>query len=69
VGARAQGDATAWERWVYLFAQLRQLPALAPHLPTARPRLRQACPPRRLARPPDSTPTLPRTLSGGSESS
>jgi len=61
----AQGDATAWERWVYLFAQLRQLPALAPHLPTARPRLRQARPPRRLARPPDPMPTLPRTLSGG----
>ena len=37
----SQGDATAWERWVYLFAQLRQLPVLAPHLPTANPRLRQ----------------------------
>lgn len=49
-----QGDATAWERWVYLFAQLRQLPALAPHLPTAHPRLRQvrACPPQRPMRVP-----------------
>ncbi len=37
----SQGDATAWERWVYLFAQLRQLPVLATHLPTANPRLRQ----------------------------
>ena len=28
------GSAAAWERWVYLFAQARQLPLLAPHLPT-----------------------------------
>jgi len=58
MGAPAQGDATAWERWVYLFAQLRQLPALAPHLPTARPRLRQARPRAGPARPPDPLPTL-----------
>lgn len=36
-----QDDAAGWERWVYLFAQLRQLPALAPYIPTAEPRLRQ----------------------------
>lgn len=35
-----QKDATAWERWVYLFAQLRQLAVLAPVLPTADPQLR-----------------------------
>ena len=23
-----------WERWVYLFAQIRQLPKLAPYIPT-----------------------------------
>eukprot|EP00983_Pelagomonas_calceolata_P015957 505955-Pelagomonas_calceolata.AAC.5 len=27
-------SAPAWERWVYLFAQARHLPLLAPHLPT-----------------------------------
>ena len=37
----AQDDAAGWERWVYLFAQLRQLPALAPYIPTKEPRLRQ----------------------------
>ena len=36
-----QDDAAGWERWVYLFAQLRQLPALAPYIPTKEPRLRQ----------------------------
>ena len=36
-----QEDAAGWERWVYLFAQLRQLPVLAPHIPTKEPRLRQ----------------------------
>ncbi|KAK9816865.1 hypothetical protein WJX72_006282 [[Myrmecia] bisecta] len=36
-----QKDAVAWERWVYLFAQLRRLPALAPHIPTEDPLLRQ----------------------------
>ncbi|KAL4447636.1 hypothetical protein ABPG75_004855 [Micractinium tetrahymenae] len=30
----------AWERWVYTFAQARQLAALAPRLPTADPRLK-----------------------------
>ena len=35
-----QKDATAWERWVYLFAHFRQLAVLAPHLPTADPQLR-----------------------------
>jgi hypothetical protein len=35
-----QKDATAWERWVYLFAQLRQLAVLAPVLPTSDPQLR-----------------------------
>ncbi|KAF5836122.1 hypothetical protein DUNSADRAFT_6375 [Dunaliella salina] len=33
-------SASAWERWVYLFAQARHLPLLAPHLPTESPRLR-----------------------------
>ena len=36
-----QGNAAAWERWVYMFAQLRQLPALAAHIPVREPRLRQ----------------------------
>jgi len=36
-----QDNAAGWERWVYVFAQLRQLPALAPHIPTKEPRLRQ----------------------------
>lgn len=35
-----QKDATAWERWVYLFAHSRQLAVLAPVLPTADPQLR-----------------------------
>jgi len=33
-------DAAAWERWVFHFAQVQQLPALAPHIPTSSPRLR-----------------------------
>ena len=37
-----QDDSTAWERWVYLFAQIRQLGVLAPVLPTANPQLRRS---------------------------
>lgn len=37
-----QGDALAWERWVYTFARLRQLPALAQHLPAGAPALGHA---------------------------
>ena len=33
-----QGNALAWERWAYTFAQLRQLAALAPYLPAQAPR-------------------------------
>jgi hypothetical protein len=33
-------DAPAWERWVFHFAQVQQLPALAPCIPTHSPRLR-----------------------------
>lgn len=36
-----QDNAAAWERWVYMFAQWRQLAAMAPHIPTHTPRLRQ----------------------------
>ncbi|KAI5078208.1 hypothetical protein GOP47_0005879 [Adiantum capillus-veneris] len=35
-----RGSAAAWERCVFQFAQLRQLPALAPHIPTSNPQLR-----------------------------
>eukprot|EP00192_Tetraselmis_astigmatica_P002353 CAMPEP_0117695968 /NCGR_PEP_ID=MMETSP0804-20121206/28429_1 /TAXON_ID=1074897 /ORGANISM="Tetraselmis astigmatica, Strain CCMP880" /LENGTH=974 /DNA_ID=CAMNT_0005510089 /DNA_START=546 /DNA_END=3468 /DNA_ORIENTATION=+ len=35
-----QGNAAAWERWVYMFAQARQLPVLAPFIPVEEPRLR-----------------------------
>ena len=35
-----QGDAAAWERRVYTFAQQRQLPALAAYIPTETPELR-----------------------------
>ncbi|XP_024023783.1 vacuolar protein sorting-associated protein 41 homolog [Morus notabilis] len=35
-----QGSASAWERWVFHFAQLRQLPVLVPYIPTENPRLR-----------------------------
>ncbi|CAK9872351.1 unnamed protein product [Sphagnum jensenii] len=34
------GSAPAWERWVFHFAHLRQLPSLAPHIPTSNPQLR-----------------------------
>lgn len=34
-------NAAAWERWVYMFAQWRQLPAMAPHIPVQDPTLRQ----------------------------
>ncbi|XVF05278.1 hypothetical protein REPUB_Repub05bG0158000 [Reevesia pubescens] len=35
-----RGSATAWERWVFHFAHLRQLPVLVPYIPTDNPRLR-----------------------------
>ncbi|KAI9080167.1 hypothetical protein K1719_037845 [Acacia pycnantha] len=35
-----RGSASAWERWVFHFAHLRQLPVLVPHMPTENPRLR-----------------------------
>ncbi|KAA8550288.1 hypothetical protein F0562_001972 [Nyssa sinensis] len=35
-----RGSASAWERWVFHFAHLRQLPALVPYIPTENPRLR-----------------------------
>ncbi|GMI97211.1 VACUOLAR PROTEIN SORTING 41, vacuolar protein sorting 41, ZIGZAG SUPPRESSOR 2 [Hibiscus trionum] len=35
-----RGSATAWERWVFHFAHLRQLPVLVPYMPTENPRLR-----------------------------
>ncbi|KAK9800354.1 hypothetical protein WJX73_009236 [Symbiochloris irregularis] len=35
-----KGDAAAWERWVFLFAQRRHLGALAMYIPTKDPRLR-----------------------------
>ncbi|CAA7391119.1 unnamed protein product [Spirodela intermedia] len=34
-----RGSAAAWERWVFHFAHLRQLPSLVPYMPTADPRL------------------------------
>ncbi|KAG2441412.1 hypothetical protein HYH02_010000 [Chlamydomonas schloesseri] len=34
------GEQQRWERFVYLFAQVRQLPKLVPYLPTDHPRLR-----------------------------
>ena len=36
----SQEDAAAWERWVFLYAQRKQLGALAEHLPTGSPQLR-----------------------------
>ncbi|XP_028074583.1 vacuolar protein sorting-associated protein 41 homolog [Camellia sinensis] len=33
-------SASAWERWVFHFAHLRQLPVLVPYIPTENPRLR-----------------------------
>ncbi|KAK7262225.1 hypothetical protein RJT34_29788 [Clitoria ternatea] len=35
-----RGSASAWERWVFHFAHLRQLPVLVPYMPTGNPRLR-----------------------------
>ncbi|XP_016478552.1 vacuolar protein sorting-associated protein 41 homolog [Nicotiana tabacum] len=35
-----RGSASAWERWVFHFAHLRQLPVLVPYIPTENPRLR-----------------------------
>ena len=40
VSGALQTNALAWERWVYTFAQLRQLPALVPYLPVDIPRLK-----------------------------
>ncbi|KAH9618528.1 hypothetical protein KSS87_018147 [Heliosperma pusillum] len=34
-----QGSASAWERWIIRFAQLRQLPILARYMPTEKPKL------------------------------
>ncbi|KAI0529161.1 hypothetical protein KFK09_001708 [Dendrobium nobile] len=34
-----RGSASAWERWVFHFAHLRQLPVLVPYMPTENPRL------------------------------
>lgn len=33
------GDATAWERWIYGFARRRRLAAIVPYIPTSEPRL------------------------------
>ncbi|CAA2955632.1 vacuolar sorting-associated 41 homolog [Olea europaea subsp. europaea] len=35
-----RGSASAWERWVFHFAHLRQLPVLVPYMPTENPKLR-----------------------------
>uniref|UniRef100_A0A7N0RCY2 Vacuolar protein sorting-associated protein 41 homolog n=2 Tax=Kalanchoe fedtschenkoi TaxID=63787 RepID=A0A7N0RCY2_KALFE len=35
-----RGSASAWERWVFHFAHLRQLPILVPYMPTENPTLR-----------------------------
>ncbi|XP_019056194.1 PREDICTED: vacuolar protein sorting-associated protein 41 homolog isoform X2 [Nelumbo nucifera] len=35
-----RGSVAAWERWVFHFAHLRQLPVLVPYIPTENPRLR-----------------------------
>ncbi|XAR60055.1 hypothetical protein NMG60_11033287 [Bertholletia excelsa] len=35
-----RGSASAWERWVFHFAHLRQLPVLVPYIPTENLRLR-----------------------------
>lgn len=35
-----RGSASAWERWVFHFAHLRQLPVLVPYIPIENPRLR-----------------------------
>ncbi|KEH29938.1 putative chromatin regulator PHD family [Medicago truncatula] len=34
-----RGSGSAWERWVFHFAHLRQLPVLVPYMPTENPRL------------------------------
>ncbi|CAL0304043.1 unnamed protein product [Lupinus luteus] len=34
-----QGSRSAWERWVFHFAHVRQLPVLVPYMPTENPRL------------------------------
>lgn len=34
-----RGSASAWERWIIRFAQLRQLPVLVPYMPTGNPKL------------------------------
>ncbi|KAK1272690.1 hypothetical protein QJS04_geneDACA019150 [Acorus gramineus] len=34
-----RGSASAWERWVFHFAHLHQLPVLVPYIPTENPRL------------------------------
>ncbi|XP_078150980.1 vacuolar protein sorting 41 [Carex rostrata] len=34
-----RGSTSAWERWVFHFAHLRQLPVLVPYMPTENPRL------------------------------
>ncbi|ONK76774.1 uncharacterized protein A4U43_C03F31990, partial [Asparagus officinalis] len=34
-----RGSASVWERWVFHFAHLRQLPVLVPYMPTENPRL------------------------------
>ena len=36
-----QDNAAAWERWVYMYAQWRQLAAMAPHIPVQNPTLRR----------------------------
>ncbi|KAI7983825.1 hypothetical protein LOK49_LG15G01754 [Camellia lanceoleosa] len=35
-----RGSTSAWERWVFHFSHLRQLPVLVPYIPTENPRLR-----------------------------
>ncbi|KAK1383079.1 Vacuolar protein sorting-associated protein 41-like [Heracleum sosnowskyi] len=35
-----RGSTSAWERWVFHFAHLKQLPVLVPYIPTENPRLR-----------------------------
>ncbi|XP_028776127.1 vacuolar protein sorting-associated protein 41 homolog [Neltuma alba] len=35
-----RGSSSAWERWVFHFAHLRQLPVLVPYMPIQNPRLR-----------------------------
>ncbi|XP_031486112.1 vacuolar protein sorting-associated protein 41 homolog [Nymphaea colorata] len=35
-----RGSTSSWERWVFHFAHLRQLPVLVPYIPTSNPQLR-----------------------------